>query len=167
MRFQGQDGYLPGTIGPGTRVGAGFVVLDLIADGRRSGWLLHRGALPAPGPRGLLVYANHPGFWDGFVAHQLCEARGWDGYCAMDEAQLQIEHFWAGALRRAVIDGDVAYFGDGHGVLHAVDAEYGFSSGGVLNLSMKSGTNEYHGTGYWFGRNPCRRRIVAGVEANA
>jgi len=25
----------------------------------------------------------------------------------MDEAQLQIEHYWAGALRRAVIDGDV------------------------------------------------------------
>lgn len=26
---------------------------------------------------------------------------------AMDEAQLQIEHYWAGALRRAAIDGDV------------------------------------------------------------
>src|SRR5687768_14806153 len=26
---------------------------------------------------------------------------------AMEEAQLQIEHYWAGALRRAVIDGDV------------------------------------------------------------
>ena len=25
----------------------------------------------------------------------------------MSEAQLQIEHYWAGALRRAVIDGDV------------------------------------------------------------
>ena len=25
----------------------------------------------------------------------------------MGEAQLEIEHFWAGALRRAVIDGDV------------------------------------------------------------
>ena len=25
----------------------------------------------------------------------------------MIEAQLQIEHYWAGALRRAVIDGDV------------------------------------------------------------
>ncbi|MDZ7588174.1 MAG: nitronate monooxygenase [Parasphingorhabdus sp.] len=29
------------------------------------------------------------------------------GTIAMGEAQLQIEHFWAGALRRAVIDGDV------------------------------------------------------------
>ena len=30
-----------------------------------------------------------------------------DGAIEMGEAQLQIEHFWAGALRRAVIDGDV------------------------------------------------------------
>ena len=36
------------------------------------------------------------------VAAQLDE-----GAVAMAEAQLQIEHYWAGALRRAVIDGDV------------------------------------------------------------
>jgi enoyl-[acyl-carrier protein] reductase II len=30
-----------------------------------------------------------------------------DGKVEMSEAQLQIEHYWAGALRRAVIDGDV------------------------------------------------------------
>ena len=30
-----------------------------------------------------------------------------DGKVDMGEAQLQIEHYWAGALRRAVIDGDV------------------------------------------------------------
>ena len=30
-----------------------------------------------------------------------------EGKVAMGEAQLQIEHYWAGALRRAVIDGDV------------------------------------------------------------
>src|ERR671913_723553 len=30
-----------------------------------------------------------------------------DGVIEMAEAQLQIEHYWAGALRRAVIDGDV------------------------------------------------------------
>ena len=29
------------------------------------------------------------------------------GEIAQDEAQLEIEHFWAGALRRAVIDGDI------------------------------------------------------------
>ena len=30
-----------------------------------------------------------------------------DGGLEMMEAQLQIEHYWAGALRRAVVDGDV------------------------------------------------------------
>jgi enoyl-[acyl-carrier protein] reductase II len=29
------------------------------------------------------------------------------GVVTKDEAQLEIEHFWAGALRRAVIDGDI------------------------------------------------------------
>ena len=37
---------------------------------------------------------------------------------------------------------------------NSVDAEYGHSAGGVLNVSMKSGTNELHGVGYYFGRNP-------------
>ena len=32
-----------------------------------------------------------------------------DGRVEMAEAQLQIEHYWAGALRRAVIDGDVEH----------------------------------------------------------
>ena len=30
-----------------------------------------------------------------------------EGKVEMMEAQLQIEHYWAGALRRAVIEGDV------------------------------------------------------------
>ncbi len=38
------------------------------------------------------------------VAAQLDE-----GVVVMGEAQLQIEHYWAGALRRAVIDGDVEH----------------------------------------------------------
>ncbi|MBK5293036.1 MAG: TonB-dependent receptor [Acidobacteriia bacterium] len=37
---------------------------------------------------------------------------------------------------------------------NSVDSEYGHSSGGVLNVSAKSGTNEVHGTAYYFGRNP-------------
>ena len=32
-----------------------------------------------------------------------------EGRVAMAEAQLQIEHYWAGALRRAVIDGDIEH----------------------------------------------------------
>jgi hypothetical protein len=37
---------------------------------------------------------------------------------------------------------------------NSADAEYGFSAGGTLLLSQKSGTNEFHGTAYYFGRNP-------------
>ena len=43
-----------------------------------------------------------------FTAKQVVVAKLLDaGTVNMGEAQLQIEHFWAGALRRAVIDGDV------------------------------------------------------------
>jgi enoyl-[acyl-carrier protein] reductase II len=43
-----------------------------------------------------------------FTAKQLEVAQSLnDGSVEMAEAQLQIEHYWAGALRRAVIDGDV------------------------------------------------------------
>jgi enoyl-[acyl-carrier protein] reductase II len=45
-----------------------------------------------------------------FTAKQIEVARLLDaGGIDMAEAQLQIEHFWAGALRRAVIEGDVEY----------------------------------------------------------
>ena len=45
---------------------------------------------------------------DEFTAKQIEVAKLLDaGTVDMLEAQLQIEHFWAGALRRAVIDGDV------------------------------------------------------------
>ena len=37
---------------------------------------------------------------------------------------------------------------------NSVDAEFGHSAGGIMSLSMKSGTNEFHGTAYYFGRNP-------------
>ena len=43
-----------------------------------------------------------------FTAKQVEVAKLLDaGEIDMGEAQLQIEHYWAGALRRAVIDGDV------------------------------------------------------------
>ncbi len=45
---------------------------------------------------------------EAFSAKQREVARSLDeGRLAMAEAQLEIEHYWAGALRRAVIDGDV------------------------------------------------------------
>ena len=46
---------------------------------------------------------------DLFTAKQREVAQSLDeGSLAMAEAQLQIEHYWAGALRRAVIDGDAS-----------------------------------------------------------
>ena len=45
-----------------------------------------------------------------FTAKQREVAQALDeGRIAMGEAQLQIEHYWAGALRRAVIEGDVEH----------------------------------------------------------
>jgi len=47
---------------------------------------------------------------DLFTAKQREVAQSLDeGSVAMAEAQLQIEHYWAGALRRAVVDGDVEH----------------------------------------------------------
>ena len=51
---------------------------------------------------------------------------------------------------------------------NAVDSEYGFSAGGTLSLSMKSGTNDFHGTSYYFGRNPKLNAIsnrLAGTQS--
>ncbi|MDX2042048.1 MAG: carboxypeptidase-like regulatory domain-containing protein [Acidobacteriota bacterium] len=37
---------------------------------------------------------------------------------------------------------------------NAVDAEYGYSAGGIVTLNMKSGTNRFHGSAYYHNRNP-------------
>ena len=37
---------------------------------------------------------------------------------------------------------------------NAIDAEFGHSSGGVVTMSMKSGTNQIHGSAYYFGGDP-------------
>ena len=37
---------------------------------------------------------------------------------------------------------------------NSTDAEYGHSAGGTISVQMKSGTNDWHGTAYYFGRNP-------------
>ncbi|BDC50543.1 hypothetical protein F183_A28590 [Bryobacterales bacterium F-183] len=36
---------------------------------------------------------------------------------------------------------------------NAIDAEFGHNAGGVITMSMKSGTNEIHGSAYYFGGN--------------
>lgn len=55
----------------------------------RTVWI--RGTLPEGG--GLLVYVNHPGFWDGFITHQLGAVAGWDTYALMDEKNLKRYRF--------------------------------------------------------------------------
>ncbi len=42
---------------------------------------------------------------------------------------------------------------------NSVDAEFGHSAGGTMSVSMKSGTNDIHGTGYYFGRNPALNAV--------
>lgn len=46
-----------------------------------------RGTLPSA-EGGLLAYANHSSFWDGFLIHQLALRAGWDGYAIMEEENL-------------------------------------------------------------------------------
>lgn len=43
---------------------------------------------------------------------------------------------------------------------NSVDAEFGHSAGGTMSVAMKSGTNEIHGTGYYFGRNPAFNAVT-------
>lgn len=62
-----------------------------------------RGALPEPGRGPLIVYLNHPGWWDGYmcflIARELLRGR-FDGYVMMEEPQLRAYRFfsWCGAF---------------------------------------------------------------------
>lgn len=47
VRFAGQDAFEPATIGSGTRAHAALAIIEVRVGGRRLGWLLPRGALPA------------------------------------------------------------------------------------------------------------------------
>jgi hypothetical protein len=56
---------------------------------------------------------------------------------------------------------------------NSVDAENGHSLGGIISLNMKSGTNQYRGSGYYFMRDPSMNsiadptlRIPAGANVN-
>jgi 1-acyl-sn-glycerol-3-phosphate acyltransferase len=46
-----------------------------------------RGPLPSA-ENGLIAYLNHSSFWDGFIAHQLGQQGGWDGYAMMEEENM-------------------------------------------------------------------------------
>ena len=53
-----------------------------------------RGAMPAS-DGGLIAYANHTSFWDGFIVHQVGQLAGWDGYAMMEEENLARYRFHA------------------------------------------------------------------------
>jgi hypothetical protein len=51
---------------------------------------------------------------------------------------------------------------------NAVDAEVGHSAGGTVSMTLKSGTNEYHGTLFYLGRQPVLNAVtnrVTGVKS--
>lgn len=50
---------------------------------------------------------------------------------------------------------------------NAVDAEFGHSAGGIITVQMKSGTNGYHGTGYYLGRNPSINAVADQITRRA
>ncbi|MEP7365384.1 MAG: TonB-dependent receptor [Acidobacteriota bacterium] len=50
---------------------------------------------------------------------------------------------------------------------NAVDAEFGHSAGGIITVQMKSGTNEFHGTGYYLGRNPAVNALADHITRRA
>ena len=43
---------------------------------------------------------------------------------------------------------------------NAVDASYGASAGGTISMASKAGTNEFHGTAFWLGRNPAFNAVT-------
>jgi len=43
---------------------------------------------------------------------------------------------------------------------NSVDASAGHSAGGSLSLATKSGTNDFHGSAFWFGRNPAFNAVT-------
>lgn len=50
---------------------------------------------------------------------------------------------------------------------NAVDSEFGHSAGGVITVQMKSGTNEFHGTAYYLGRNPAINAVADHITRRA
>jgi hypothetical protein len=50
---------------------------------------------------------------------------------------------------------------------NAVDAEFGHSAGGILSVQMKSGSNEFHGTAYYLGRNPALNAVADHITRRA
>lgn len=66
-------------------------------------WLKLEGDVPRPADGPLIVYMNHPSWWDGYMAFlldRLVLGRGFQGFSMMEEAQLRRYRFfsWSGAF---------------------------------------------------------------------
>ncbi|NWG18732.1 MAG: 1-acyl-sn-glycerol-3-phosphate acyltransferase [Chloroflexi bacterium] len=66
-------------------------------------WLKVEGPVPHPADGPLIIYMNHPGWWDGYMAFLLDTIvfrRGFESYIMMEEKQLRAYRFftWCGAF---------------------------------------------------------------------
>ena len=77
---------------PGATWALGKYIEHKLRRAFRGIWL--SGALPDE-PGGLLAYANHSSFWDGFVAWLVNNRAGRDGYLVMEEHMLARYRFFA------------------------------------------------------------------------
>jgi 1-acyl-sn-glycerol-3-phosphate acyltransferase len=84
-------------------------------------WLRVDGPIPSPAEGPLIIYLNHPSWWDGYMAivlHRMVLANRFQGFCMMEEKQLRRYRFftWIGAFSvdradaRSAMD-SVAYIG--------------------------------------------------------
>jgi 1-acyl-sn-glycerol-3-phosphate acyltransferase len=84
-------------------------------------WLRHEGPIPTAANGPLIIYLNHPSWWDGYMAlvlNRLVLGNRFQGFCMMDEHELRRYRFftWLGAFsvnRRDARSaaGSVAYIG--------------------------------------------------------
>lgn len=120
-------------------------IIDLPLDGRRYSdlILLSPGTVRAPGqgsnPREARLNVN-----GNFSLHNYFALNGFDNNTFTTNAQERSPQAVSpnpDALQEFRIQ------------TRTYDAEFGFSQGAVINAEIKSGANEFHGTGFWFHRN--------------
>jgi outer membrane receptor protein involved in Fe transport len=119
-------------------------VLDLPTVGRNP----LQFALLAPGVRGLGLFANLP--VSAFDGSRISIGGGNPSGNNMMVDGIAAENFTSGGMQTSLSVDAVEEF---RLIVRNPSAEYGRTGGGVINVISKAGTNEYHGSGYWFHRN--------------
>lgn len=124
MRVQPIDGQ-PGIPARHSRAGAALIYWALVRPAIWSHfarvWLRVEGPIPSPADGPLILYLNHPSWWDGYMAivlNRMVLGNRFQGFCMMEEKELRRYGFftWVGAFsvnrqdaRSAM--GSVAYIG--------------------------------------------------------